>query len=220
MTKSTTSRKIGILGAGNLAQPIGRHWVAAGHTVAFGSRTPERLVPTVEAWGERASATTLAEAADFGDVVLLSVPNRALDELLVALGDRLAGKIVIDATNPIARTEDGRIISTLDPGLTEGRRTAKTLPDSVVIRAFTHVMHELVWSRGTRQPMSWGMALAGDDAEAKTVVAGLIADTGFAPVDIGGLDDSAALEPGGEIFPKMFSPGDLRVLAGVRPAGV
>ena len=215
MTNSTTSRKIGILGAGNLGQPIGRHWAAAGHTVAFGSRTPERLISTVEPWGERARAATLTEAADFGDIVLLSVPNRALDELLTALGDRLAGKIVIDATNPIARSADGRIISTLDHGVTEGRHTAKTLPDSVVIRAFTHVMHELVWSRGTRQRMTWGMALAGDDAAAKAVVAELIADTGFTPVDIGGLDDSAALDPGGAIFPKMFSPTDLRILAGV-----
>src|SRR5437879_176237 len=212
MTKSATHRKIGILGAGNIGQPIGRHWVAAGHTVAFGSRTPADLASTVEPWGERARAVTLSEAVDFGDVVVLTVPNGALEEVLATLGDKLRGKVVIDATNPIGRSEDGRIISILEKGLTEGRRTADLLPDSVVVRAFTHILHELLWSRGTRQPQSWGMAFAGDDAAGKAIAAELITDTGFTPVDIGGLDDSAPLDPGGAIFPKMFAPADLRLL--------
>jgi predicted dinucleotide-binding enzyme len=212
---STTPRKLGILGAGHLGQPIGRHWAAAGHAVVLGSRTPERLEPIVEPWGGAVRSASLADAADFGDVVLLCVPNPALDGLLADLGGRLAGKIVIDATNPVARTEEGRIVSALEPGLTQGRRTAKALPESAVIRAFTHVMYELVWPRGTRQPLSWGMALAGDDPAAKGVVAGLVADTGFAPVDIGGLDDSAPLEPGGVLFPRMYSPADLRAAVGL-----
>jgi predicted dinucleotide-binding enzyme len=98
--------------------------------------------------------------------------------------------------------------------MTQGRHTAKLLPDSMVTRAFTHVMYELLWPRGTRQRMSWGMALAGDDATAKAATAELITDAGFTPVDVGGLDDSAILDPGGVLFPKMFSPADLRILAG------
>ncbi len=127
----------------------------------------------------------------------------------------MSGKIAIDATNPIGRSEDGRIISLLDPGLTQGRRTAKLLPECTVVRAYTHVLHELLWSRGTRQRMSWGMAAAGDDSEAKAVAAQLVADSGFTAVDIGGLDDSAVLDPGGALFPKMFSPTDLRRAAGL-----
>ncbi|WP_020135628.1 NADPH-dependent F420 reductase [Streptomyces sp. 351MFTsu5.1] len=216
MTESTShaSRRLGILGAGNVGQPIGRHWVAAGHTVTFGSRSPEHLSPFVASLDGGARAATLAEAAQVSDVVLLSVPHPALEELLDTIGDRLAGKIVIDATNPVVLTEDGRVVSTLGGGLTQGRHTAKLLPDATVVRAFTHVMDELLWSRGTRQRHFWGMALAGDDAGAKDVVAQLVHDAGFVPVDLGGLDDSAALDPGGAVFPHMFTPADLRVAAG------
>ncbi|MFI9503716.1 NADPH-dependent F420 reductase [Nocardia sp. NPDC052566] len=214
MTSSTT-HQIGILGAGKLGQPIGRHWAIAGHSVILGSRSPRTLAPAVADWEQEARVTDLAEAADLAEVVLLTVPNPALDELLATVGERLRGKIVIDATNPIGRSADGRIISVLRPGLTQGRRTAEALPDSRVVRAFTHVMYELLWSRGTQQRAAWGMALAGDDEQAKDTVAQLISDTGFTPVDIGGLDDSAALEPGGALFPRMFAPADLRVAAGL-----
>ena len=220
MTNTVTGRKISILGVGKLGQPIGRHWTLANHSVVLGSRDPKNLASAVKEWEKEPVATTeLSDAADFGDVVLLTVPNPSLDGLLATLSERLAGKIVIDATNPIGRSEDGRIISILDPGLTEGRRTAGLLPASRVVRAFTHVMYELMWSRGRHQPMAWGMALAGDDESAKGVVAELIADTGFTPIDIGGLDDSAALEPGGVLFPRMYSPADLRATLGLGQSG-
>jgi predicted dinucleotide-binding enzyme len=220
MTESTTSRQIGIIGAGKIGRAAGRHWTSAGHTVTFGSRFPDGLTFFAQELGRRARAATLPAAATAGDIVLLSVPYPALDDVIDTLGDQLAGKIVIDATNPMGLSADGRITSTLGPGVTQGRRTAKVLPDSIVIRAFTHVMHELLWSRGTRQAHFWGMAFAGDaatpaGARAKTVVAGLIHDAGFTPVDLGGLDDSAALDPGGPIFPHMFTPADLRAAAGL-----
>ncbi|MGP3971688.1 NADPH-dependent F420 reductase [Streptomyces sp. 6N223] len=217
MTDSTSSspRRLAVLGAGNVGQPIGRHWAAAGHTVTFGSRSPERLSDFVALLSGGARAASYAEAAEAADVVLLSVPHSALEELLETVGKRLAGKIVIDATNPVLLTDDGRVISTLGGGLTQGRHTAKLLPDATVVRAFTHVMDELLWSRGTRQRHFWGMALAGDEAEAKDVVAQLVHDAGFVPVDLGGLDDSAALDPGGVVFPHMFTPADLRVAAGL-----
>ncbi|MFF8730137.1 NADPH-dependent F420 reductase [Streptomyces sp. NPDC015171] len=212
---STPPRRIGVLGAGNVGRPVGRHWDIAGHAVTFGSRAPERLADFIASLGGGARAASYAEAAEAADVVLLSVPHPALEELLETVGDRLAGKIVIDATNPVVLTEDGRVVSTLGAGLTQGRDTAKLLPDATVVRAFTHVMDELLWSRGTRQRHFWGMALAGDDAAAKDVVAQLVHDAGFVPVDLGGLDDSAALDPGGAVFPHMFTPADLRVAAGL-----
>jgi predicted dinucleotide-binding enzyme len=211
----STSLSIGVLGAGNIGRPIGRHWLLAGHEVTFGSRTPERLTEFVGGLGSAAKATTLTEAADASDILLLSVPYPAWDELLDAVGDQLVGKLIIDATNPMGLSDEGRIISTLDPGITQGRRTAKLLPDSTVVRAFTHVMDELLWSRGTEQRHFWGMAYASDDTAASDIVAQLVSDTGFTPVRLGGLDDSAALDPGGAVFPHMFTPADLRAAAGL-----
>jgi predicted dinucleotide-binding enzyme len=205
---------IGLLGAGKIGRPIGRHWTTAGHTVTFGARSPEGLDDFVAELGEHASAAKPADAAAAGDVVMLAVPYPALEGLLDDVRDQLAGKIVIDATNPMGLNEDGRIISTLEDR-TQGRRAAELLPESTVVRAFTHVMDELLWSRGTQQRHFWGMAFAGDDADAKAVVSDLILDAGFTPVDLGGLDDSAALDPGGPVFPHMFTPADLRAIAGL-----
>jgi 8-hydroxy-5-deazaflavin:NADPH oxidoreductase len=210
---SFAPRRIAVLGAGQIGLPIGRHWLAAGHQVTFGSRDPQRLKPLIEPWGESASAATYAEAAANADVALLSVPFPALDDLLAELGGPLSGKVVLDATNPMGLSEQGRIISTLGDGLTQGRRTAKLLPDSAVARAFSHVMDELLWSRGSNQRHFWGMALAADDESARDAATALVHDAGFVPVDLGGLDDSAALDPGGALFPHMFTPADLRVAA-------
>jgi hypothetical protein len=215
MTNVSTPLNIGVLGAGNIGRPIGRHWIAAGHKVTFGSRTPERLEEFVGGLGPAATGATLAEAADASDILLLSVPYPAWEELPASVGDKLAGKLVIDATNPMGLSSEGRIISTLEPGVTQGRRTAKLLPDSTVVRAFTHVMDELLWSRGTQQRHFWGMAYSGDDVAAKELVAQLVSEAGFTPVDLGGLDESAALDPGGAVFPHMFTPADLRAAAGL-----
>jgi predicted dinucleotide-binding enzyme len=215
MTDSPSPRHLAILGAGNIGRPIGRHWLAAGHTVTFGSRSPEALAPFTAPLGDRARAGTVVEAASTGDVVLLSVPHPALDDLLDSVGDLLSGKIIIDATNPMGLSPQGQIISTLSPGVTEGRHIAKLLQDSTIVRAFTHVMDELLWSRGTHQRHFWAMAISGDDAKAKLIVGELVRDTGFTPVDLGGLDDGVALDPGGVLFPHMFTEADLRAAVGL-----
>ncbi|MEV7596076.1 NAD(P)-binding domain-containing protein [Kitasatospora sp. NPDC089797] len=214
MTETTTPLKLGVLGAGQIGRPVGRHWLAAGHSVTFGSRAPERLASFVEPLGARARAATYTETARTADVVLLSVPYEAVDELLDTVGEHLTGKVVIDATNPVSLTEDGRVVSTLAAGVTQGRHASKQLPTATVVRAFTHVMDELLWSRGTRQRHFWAMAVAGDDAAAKATVSGLVHDAGFTPVDLGGLDQSAPLDPGGVLFPHMFTPGEMRALTG------
>ncbi|GAA4785931.1 NADPH-dependent F420 reductase [Streptomyces ziwulingensis] len=215
MSTATTPLRIGILGAGSIGRPIGRHWSAAGHRMTFGSRNPERLSEFVAGSCPEARTAGLFETAETNDVLLLSVPHPAWPELLESVGNSLAGKLVIDATNPMGLSDDGHIISTLGPGLTQGRHASKSLPDTTIVRAFTHVMDELLWSRGTQQRHFWGMAYAGDDTDAKDTVRGLILDAGFTPVDLGGLDDSAPLDPGGPLFPHMFTPADLRTAAGL-----
>ncbi|MDP5315630.1 MULTISPECIES: NADPH-dependent F420 reductase [Streptomyces] len=215
MSTVTTPLSIGVLGAGNIGRPVGRHWSAAGHRVTFGSRSPERLVEFVADSCPEARTAGLVETAETNDVLLLSFPYPAWEEVLESVGGSLAGKLILDATNPMGLSDDGHIISTLAPGLTQGRHASKLLPNAMVVRAFTHVMDELLWSRGTQQRHFWGMGYAGDDSEAKNAARGLILDAGFTPVDLGGLDDSAPLDPGGSLFPHMFTPADLRTAAGL-----
>lgn len=143
-------------------------------------------------------------------MVLLAVAYPGVVAVLEDAGEDLAGKILIDATNPMGLDPDGRIVSTLPSGVTQGAHTAALLPRTRVVRAFTHVMEELLDNRGRTQPLLWAMAIAGDDAAAISLTADLVRDTGFTPVPIGSLADSAALDPGGVLFPHMYTAADLQ----------
>lgn len=202
--------RLGVLGAGRIGRAVGRLWVRAGHTVVFGARRPEQLRPFVAELGPAASTAPIRDAVRDVDALLLAVTYAALDEVLPPLAADLAGTIVIDATNPVDVTPDGRLTSGLASGTSAGALMARRLPQSRVVRAFTHVMHELLVSRGTEQPLRWAMAVAGDHAGAKTVVKQLVRDAGFTPVDLGPLAGSERLDPGGPLFPQMFTPADMR----------
>ncbi len=211
MTKiNKTAMRISILGAGKIGQAVAQLWVRAGHSICFGARFPEKLTAIVETLGTRASAKSIQKAAAESEIILLAVPYEAVDQLAISVTNELAGKIVLDATNPIAFSPEGRLISALGPHCTAGSRLALLLPKSTVIRAFTHVMDELLVSRGTSQTGFWAMAIAGDVPAAKLLAAGLVRDTGFVPVDIGTLAESEPLDPGGVLFPHMFNEADMR----------
>lgn len=93
--------KIGILGSGAIGGTLGKLWAQAGHDVLFSSRHPETLASLVAQAGSRTHAGTVAQAASFGDVILLAVSYGTLGEALREINGKLNGKIVIDATNPV-----------------------------------------------------------------------------------------------------------------------
>src|SRR5438309_1896507 len=108
-SKSAASpMKIGIVGSGRLGGTVGSLWVKAGHEVMFSSRHPEELKEMAAKLGPRARVGTVQEAIAFGDVILLAVPYSALPDLGRDNGKALAGKIVVDASNPIVR-RDGQV---------------------------------------------------------------------------------------------------------------
>jgi predicted dinucleotide-binding enzyme len=209
MQNSNTPRHLAILGAGPLGRAIGRFWIDADHHVTFGVRTPQKLRAFTDELGPRARATSLEQAAATADIVLNALNYQAVDEVLALTAAHLTGKIVIDASNPMGVSPEGRIISTLTSGLTAGTRTAQRLPQSMIVRAFSHVMDESLAYRGSAQPGFWAMAVAGDHPQANAIVHALVRATGFVPVHIGSLAESAPLDPGGALFPHMFTPADL-----------
>jgi hypothetical protein len=91
--------RIGIVGAGMIGSTVAKLWVEAGHEVRLASRHPNELQPLVQRLGERASAGTPAETAEFGEVVMLALPIKAIPELARELAPLLAGKIVLDTGN-------------------------------------------------------------------------------------------------------------------------
>jgi predicted dinucleotide-binding enzyme len=199
--------KIGIIGAGNIGATTAKLFAEAGHEVVVSnSRGPETLSNFVQEKGGRVHAVTIEEAADFGDVVLEAIPFGRYEELPA---DRLAGKIVVDASNYYPG-RDGNI--DLD-GLTSTGLLARHLAESRVVKAFNTMFYKTLASEGrTDAPVEDRLVLfvAGDDAEAKSIVAGLIEEIGFAPIDTGSLNDSGKQEPGASVYNTPMTPDQAR----------
>lgn len=207
--------RIGIVGAGMIGATTARLFVAAGHEVAVSnSRGPESLRTLVQELGGRArAAADVDEAAEFGEVVLLAVPWRSPEAL--PRPESVAGKIVIDAMNPYAPGG-----GTLDLGdSTSSEETRRRLPGARLVKAFNTIWYQHLATRGrTDLPVDERHAvfLAGDDAEAKVVVARLIEEIGFAPVDTGSLREGGRRQqPGSDVYNRVMTGREAReVLAG------
>ncbi len=185
--------KIGVIGAGNVGSALGTVWVKAGHEVMFSSRHLENDKSLAAGLGAGASAGAPHEAANFGDVLLFSVPYGALPELGKELAEQFKGKVIIDACNPFP-DRDGEIADwAREKGA--GLASAELLPGARVVRAFNAVGAERM-GRAYQEPGRIGMPIAGDDAEAVEVASQLIREIGYEPVLIGGLAMGKYLMPG------------------------
>jgi len=185
--------KIGIVGSGRVGSAIGAVWVKAGHEVMFSSRHIEHDKALAARLGAGARAGTPREAAAFGEVVMVSVPYRALPEVGKALADLIKGKIVIDTCNPFVG-RDGEIASwARQKGA--GLASAELLPGARLVRAFNAIGAARMGS-AHEEPGRIGMPIAGDDARAVALASRLIRDLGYEPVLIGGLAMGKHLMPG------------------------
>ena len=179
--------KIGIIGSGNIGSTEGKLWLKAGHQVMYGSRHPA-LLPDKDL-GKGAQYGTIREAAGFGEIVLLSVPWSALDEVIAQLGDAVAHKVVIDATNQYG--PGGQI--RLPGGQTATAYNTSRIRCQGLVKAYNTLTAGFQWQAGNRTGEDRVvMPYAGDDETAKQVVAQLIRDSGFVPYDVG---DAAFIEP-------------------------
>lgn len=188
---------IGIIGSGKIGATAARLFAEAGHEVAISnSRGPETLEGLVAGIGPRARASTVEDAANFGEVVLVAIPFFAYETLPT---DLLAGETVVDAMNYYPG-RDGEM--DLD-GLGSSELLARHLPDARIVKAFNTMYYETLGAGGrTDAPPGERLVLfvAGDDADAKVVVSGLIEEIGFTPVDVGTLEDGRKQQPGSPIY--------------------
>jgi len=178
--------RIGIIGAGHIDGTLAKLFVEAGHEVAIGnSRGPETLAGLVEELGGRAQATTAAEAEQFGDVVVVSVPFGRYRELPT---DAVAGKVVID-TNNYYPQRDGDFEELDSERTTSSELLQAHLPGARVVKAFNAIQWMRLRDDGrpAGDPERLGIPISGDDEEAKRTVAELIDQIGFDAVDAGTL---------------------------------
>jgi predicted dinucleotide-binding enzyme len=196
--------KIGIIGAGMIGATAARLFAEAGHEVAVSnSRGPDSLADLVSQLGPRAHAAAPAEAARWGDIVLLAVPWRTPEALPPA--DAVKGKIVVDAMNPY--TQDGGVA---DLGASSSsEETRKRLPGARLVKAFNTIWFKHLAERGRKDlPLDDRHAIfvAGDDEDAKRRVMALIEEIGFGPVDTGSLAEGGRRQqPNAALYNKVMT---------------
>ena len=193
--------KIGIIGAGNIGGNAAKLFAKAGHKIAIAnSRGPETLADLVNEIGENAKAVTVEEAANFGEIVFVSIPLGKINDLPTS---GFEGKIVIDSNNYYP-DRDGQI-EELDSGeKTSSELLQEHLQGAKIVKAFNTIYFEHLKTQGDNElPVEERRAIfvAGDDDEAKKKVFELIEEIGFAPYDTGGLRfGGKTQEPGTAVY--------------------
>ncbi len=177
--------KIALLGAGRVGSTVGRLWHAAGHDVTFAARHATRPLALTAELGERAHAASVADAVAAAEVVLVAVPGPDVTHALQAAGP-LDGRIMIDAANSFGQQQLSM------RSLADAFRRARW------VRAFNSLSVNVMTDDNHREP-PWVLFLSGDE-RAKPVVAQLIRDAGFDPVNLGGIDDSQLQDPGSALW--------------------
>ena len=198
--------KVGVIGAGAIGGTVGKLWADAGHDVLFSSRHPENLTDVVSAAGVRARAGTVRQATEFADVLLFSMYYQTMDEAIAEMG-ALEDKTVIDAINAYVRDESGEW-ELLD-GVSAARELAEKLPQVKLVKAY-NTLPVATLADDHHRSDRYVLPYCGDTADAKAVVAKLIEDSGFEPLDLGDFAEVGHQEPGGELFAKTLTLDEAR----------
>lgn len=182
---------VAVIGTGNVGMALGTEFAGLGHTVIYGSRSPQSLktMDLVAKTGERASAALPAEAAADADVVILAVPGMVTEAVAKGLGD-LAGKIIIDATNPLKRA--GEVLQFEYGVATSNGQIVQALhPEAFVVKAYNTISWQSMIDPGEPAPI---MPIAGNNDVAKSKVTGWASAMGLDTIDIGGIQHARVTE--------------------------
>jgi predicted dinucleotide-binding enzyme len=192
--------RIGIIGAGMIGSTVARLWADAGHDVRLASRHPDELKTLADGIGPRASVGTPADAAAFGDVVMITIPLHATAGLANDVGRLLAGKIVMDTGNTYEKRDGDAAHQAAAHAGGSAAWAAAMFPGARWVKAFNTVYFKVLAEEAHRAGDRVGIPLASDDADAMNVVAGLVRDAGFDPVLVGPLARGRDFEPGTAVY--------------------
>lgn len=189
--------KIGIIGSGDVAQSLGKGLVTLGHEVMISSRDPKKkeIISWKNKLGKKALTGTTTEAASFGDICILAVAWHAGEDVIAQVRPELAGKVVIDVTNPLVFSDDGPPQLAVGHTMSGGEIVQASLPDSHVVKALNIINHQNMVnpSYKTGTPT---MFIAGNNKSAIIHVSELLQEMGWKDiVDLGGIEKSRLLEP-------------------------
>lgn len=181
--------RIAVIGIGMVGGTLGRRWAREGHEVMFGVREPssEKVGQLLADSGENARAGTVAEAATFGEVVVLATPWKGTQDAIRSAGD-LNGKVLLDCANPLKADMSG-----LEAEPSAAEQVASWAPGAKVVKIFNTTGFKNMDNPRFGDDRAT-MFYCGDDSEAKKVAARLAEDLGFEAVDAGPLSEARSLE--------------------------
>ena len=200
-----TMTTIGIIGSGMIGGTVARLSVAAGHRVVLSnSRGPETLAELAAELGPQATAATAGQAAEAGDLVVVSVPVKAFAGVPAK---PLAGQAVLDTGNYYPQ-RDGHIEELEVGALTSSGLLQRYLPDAHVVKVFNNIFfrHLASLARPHGAPDRSALPIAGDNEEAKAAVTVYLDSIGYDAVDAGPLADSWHQEPGTPAYGSPYGP--------------
>lgn len=183
--------KIGIIGTGNVGSALGKGWANKGHQILFGTRQPdsEKVQTLLAEVGEKGTAVSIPDAIQQANIIVLATPWNVLAQVTQSV-IHWRGKVVIDATNPIAPGFQLAVGHTTSAA----EQLAAHLPGAHVVKAFnTTGAENMLDPLYDGDPIT--MFICGDDAEAKATVTELAEALGFDVADVGGLETARLLEP-------------------------
>ncbi len=192
--------KTAIIGLGNIGAKVAKNLTAGGRPVIVADRALDKAEQFAEQLGGSATAMPLDDAIGAADVIVLAVSFDAIKDVIAAHHRTLAGKIVIDPSNPIAPDGKGGFAKTIPQEQSSGELIARLLPEGAeLVKAFGTLGADSLASGVNRSPDLAVLFYATDYSEAGRVAADLITASGFAPVPIGGIDKSIRIEVGGDL---------------------
>lgn len=204
--------KTAIIGLGNIGSRLAKNLTAGGENIILADKTLAKAEKMARDLGSKASFMTISEAIGKADVIILAIYFDAIKELLATYRRSLAGKVIIDPSNPIAPDGKGGFKKTIPADQSSGQIIAALLPgDAELVKAFGTLGAESLASGVNRSPERAVLFYATDYPEAGRASAKLIASSGFSPVNVGGIDQSIRIEVGGDLheFGKLGKLGKL-----------
>ena len=191
---------VAIIGTGNIGGTLAAEFAAGGQDFLLAGRDQEAAEKIAADSGSRAQVVSVDEAVDRADVLIVAVWLDSFRELIAQYGPRLAGKVIVDPTNPVGPDGSGGYRKVIGEQESSGQILSGLLPAGArLVKAFGTLSAPTLAASARREPDRAVLFYAADDDAAGDLVAGLIEASGYDPVRVGGLDQSIRIEMYGDL---------------------